>query len=153
MPIIEDPTSLPSRRSTQYPAPLNQGFDKRVKWPLTEALGLSQFGINLVTLEPGGQSSHRHWHAREDECIYVLAGEITLVLNDGERVLTAGAVAGFPAGDGNGHHLLNRSSAPATYLEIGTRSRDDDITYPDVDLKAVIRGDVLTFLRKSGEPY
>ncbi len=153
MPVIDDPTSLPARRSTKYPAPLDQGFDRRVKWPMTEALGLTQFGVNLVTLEPGGKSSHRHWHAREDEFITVLSGEITLVLNEGERVLKAGAVAGFPAGDANGHHLINKGPAPATYLEIGTRSLDDDITYPDVDLMARIRGDVLSFLHKSGEPY
>lgn len=153
MPIIEKPGELPARRGTIYPAPLNEGFDGRVKRALTGALGLTQFGVNLTTLEPGAKSSHRHWHAREDECIYVLTGELTLILDDGEHRLTAGMAAGFPAGDTNAHHLINRSAEPATYLEIGTRSDDESATYADVDLRARKQGGVYRFFHKDGTPY
>lgn len=153
MPVVTKTLDLPGRRTTIYPAPFAAGFEGRLKRPLTDALGLSQFGINLTTLDPGAQSSHRHWHVYEDECIYVLSGEVVLVTDDGEHVLGAGAAAGFPAGERNGHHLVNRSSAPVTYLEIGTRSKIEDVTYPDVDLLAEKRDGAFRFFRKSGEPY
>jgi uncharacterized cupin superfamily protein len=153
MPVIDDPMQLPGRRGTLYPARFAQGFEGRTKRALTDALGLTQFGVNLTTLEPGAMSSLRHWHAKEDECVYVLEGELVLVTDDGERVLKPGMAAGFPAGEANGHHLVNRSAAPATYLEIGTRSKDEDATYPDVDLRAEKRDGVFRFFRKSGEPY
>jgi uncharacterized cupin superfamily protein len=153
MPIIDDPSSLPARRTSIYPAPFDAGFEGRIKRALTERLGLTQFGVNLTTLEPGAMSSQRHWHANEDECVYVLEGELVLVTDDGERVLKPGMAAGFPAGEANGHHLVNRSSAPATYLEIGTRSPDEDATYPDIDLRAEKRDGKFRFFRKSGEPY
>jgi uncharacterized cupin superfamily protein len=88
----------------------------------------------------------------EDECIVVLSGSVTLVTDDGERLLTAGSAAGFPAGVANGHHLVNRGPEPATYLEIGTRSKDEDVTYPDEDLRAEKRDFAYRFLHKSGEP-
>jgi len=153
MPIIDDPMQIPGRRGTIYPAPFAQGFEGRVKRALTEALGLTQFGVNVTTLEPGAQSSHRHWHAREDECVYLLSGELVLVTDEGERVLKPGMAAGFPAGEANGHHLVNRSAAPATYLEIGTRADDEDATYSDVDLRGEKRDGQFRFFKKSGEPY
>lgn len=153
MPVIDDPAALPGRVTTIYPAPLDQGFEGRIKRAMTEGLGLTQFGINLTTLEPGAKSSHRHWHAREDECIIVVAGTVTLVTDEGERELRAGAAAGFPARVANGHHLVNRSDAPATYFEIGTRSKDEDVTYSDEDLLAEKRDFSYRFLHKSGEPY
>ena len=152
MPVIDDPMRVPGRRTTSYPAPLNEGFEGRIKRALTDRLGLTQFGVNLTTLEPGARSSHRHWHETEDEFIYVLAGQITLVTENGEQVLTPATAAAFPAGERNGHHLINRGSEAATYLEIGSRARDDAITYPDVDLKAEKRDGTLRFLRKCGEP-
>jgi uncharacterized cupin superfamily protein len=153
MAVISDPMRLPGRRSTIYPKPLDQGFEGRLKRALTEALGLTQFGVNLTTLEPGAKSSHRHWHVKEDEFIYLLSGELVLVTNDGEQVFTASMTAGFPAGDANGHHLINRSTQPATYLEIGTRSPDETVTYPDVDLRAGKRDGRFHFLHKDGTPY
>ncbi len=152
MPVIRDPRSVPARRTTIYPAPFDKGFDKRAKRALTEALGLTQFGVNLTTLEPGGQSAHRHWHAAEDEAIVVLEGTLTLVTDEGEQILTAGMMAGFPAGSANGHHLVNRGPQPGTYLEIGTRARDDDVMYSDIDLQATKRDGQFRFSRKSGEP-
>jgi uncharacterized cupin superfamily protein len=153
MPVIDDPSALPGRRGTIYPAPYDNGFDGRFKRALTEALGLTQFGVNLTTLEPGAMSSQWHWHVKEDEFVYVLDGELTLVTDAGERVLTAGMAAGFPAGEANGHHLINRSAAAATYLEIGTRSKEEHATYSDIDLRGERRDGKFRFFKKSGEPY
>jgi uncharacterized cupin superfamily protein len=80
-----------------------------------------------------------HWHAREDEFVYVLEGEVVLCTDDGERVLTAGMCAGFPAGDPNKHQLVNRSSAPARYLEMSNRDGGDDVEYAD-DVDLTVRG-------------
>lgn len=153
MPIIHDPMRVPARCGTIYPKPLDQGFDGRLKRALTERLGLSQFGVNLTTLEPGAQSSHRHWHENEDEFIYMLEGELVLVLMDGEHAIRPSMAVGFPAGDRNGHHLINRSPHKATYLEIGTRSPDENATYPDVDLRAEKRDGKFRFFHKDGTPY
>lgn len=153
MPIIDDPMQLPGRRSTIYPKPLDEGFEGRIKRALTGPLGLTQFGINLTTLEPGAQSSHRHYHMAEDEMIYMVSGEVILITSDGEQMLKASMSAGFPAGETNGHHLVNRSNAPATYLEIGTRKPNEDVTYSDVDLRAEKRAFKSQFFKKSGEPY
>lgn len=153
MPVIDDPLSLPGRRSTIYPKPLDAGFEGRIKRALTDALGLTQFGVNLTTLEPGAMSSLRHWHEKEDECVYILSGEATLVTDEGEKILMPGMAAGFPAGERNGHHLVNKGTEAVTYLEIGTRSADEDATYPDVDLRAQRRGGQFRFFRKNGEPY
>ena len=95
----------------------------RVKRRLGDACGLTRFGVNLVTLPPGGQSALRHWHTLEDEFVYVLEGEVVLVTDDGEQVLRAGDCAGYPAGKPDGHHFVNRSGAPARYLEVGNRDR------------------------------
>ena len=135
MPIIHDPMRVPGRRGTIYPKPFDEGFDGRIKRALTDRLGLRQFGVNLTTLEPGAKSSQRHWHEQEDEFIYMLEGELVLVLMDGEHTLRASMAVGFPAGDRNAHHLINRSNRIATYLEIGTRSPNEDATYPDIDLR------------------
>lgn len=153
MPVIRDPASIAGRRSTNYPAAFAAVVDGRIKRALGDACGLTQFGVNLTTLEPGAMSSLRHWHANEDECVYVLEGELVLITDEGECVLEPGMVAGFPAGDANGHHLINRSTKPATYLEIGTRSKDEDANYSDVDLRAEKRDGRYRFVRKSGEPY
>lgn len=152
MPVIETPMDLEGRRGTVYPARYAAALDGRVKRALTGALGLTQFGVNITTLEPGSVSSQRHWHAAEDEFIYVLDGVLTLVCNDGERVLIAGMCAGFPKGDANGHQLVNKGTLPATYLEVGTRSPEDDVEYPDIDMKGIKREGTYRFTRKNGEP-
>lgn len=153
MSVVEDPERLAGRRGTIYPAAFATGMDGRVKRSLTEALGLTQFGVNVTTLEPGAMSAQRHWHAQEDEFIYVLSGVLTLVNNDGERVLEPHTAVGFPRGDGNGHQLLNKGSVPATYLEIGTRSPDDDVDYPDIDMKGQKRDGRYRFFHRNGDPY
>ena len=153
MPIITDPMALEGRRGTMYPGALATGFDKRTKRMMTTALGLTQFGVNMTTLEPGAMSSLRHWHAKEDECVFILTGEVVLVTNDGETPLRAGMAAGFPAGDANGHHLVNRSEAPATFLEIGSRSENEDVTYSDADLRLIRTAGDNRMTRKTGEGY
>ena len=97
---------------------------------------MKNFGVNLTTLEPGAWSAHRHWHTRQDEMIYLLEGELTLVTDGGRQVLKPGAVVGFPANSGEGHNLINTGTITAIYLEIGDRLPGDDVFYPDVDLTA-----------------
>ena len=149
-----DPQTVPARDGSSYPAPFRAAVEARAKRALGDATGLSQFGVNLVELPPGCWSSQRHWHTHEDEFVYVLDGELVLVSDAGEQVLRAGMAAGFPAGEPDGHHLINRSDRPATYLEVGTRREDlDEVDYPDIDLAIRLRDGRQVFVSKSGEPY
>jgi uncharacterized cupin superfamily protein len=127
-----------------------QGREKRV---LGDVFGLTQFGVNLTTLAPGSASALRHWHAREDEFVFVVSGEITLIDDLGEHVLTPGMCAGFKAGVANGHCLVNKSAASASYIEIGTRASEESAEYPDVDLKAEKRAGKWSYMKKDGTPY
>lgn len=129
-----DPSTLGSQTRTGYPAPFDKVTSGRSKRVLTQALGLSQFGVNITELAPGSASALRHWHSHEDEFIYVVSGEITLVSNAGEQVLRAGMVAGFPAGVEDGHCVQNKSAHPAVILEVGSRNMLDEGNYPDDDL-------------------
>ena len=129
--------SLPEVHGSGYPEPFKSRMGDRVKRRLGEAFGLTQFGVNLVVLGPGGQSALRHWHTHEDEFLYLLEGELVLVTNAGEQVIRTGDCAGYRAGESDGHHLINRGDAPARYLEIGSRSEDDLAFYPDDDLMLV----------------
>ncbi|HXC55701.1 MAG TPA: cupin domain-containing protein [Rhizomicrobium sp.] len=107
-------------------------FAGRHEAQLGTAVGLAQFGVNHVVLEPGARSSLRHWHAGEDEFVYVLSGALTLIDGNGEHAMTPGSVAGFVAGEPNAHHLANRSAAPASFLVVGTRKPGvETIHYPD----------------------
>ena len=144
-----DPENLPTRTGSSYPEPFKAEVRDRQKKVLGDEVGLTHYGVNLVELSPGAWSAQRHWHTREDEFVYVLKGELTLVTNDGERLLRTGMAAGFPAGDEDGHHLVNRGDEPAVYLEIGDRIADDDCHYPDIDL--FLSGG--KFAHKGGEPY
>jgi len=129
-----DPATLPEHRGSGYPEPFRSRMGDRVKRRLGEACGLTRFGINLVTLGPGGQSALRHWHTLEDEFVYVLSGEIVLITDGGEQVLGPGMCAGYPAGSRDAHHFVNRHRDPAVYLEIGNRTPGDVAFYPDDDL-------------------
>jgi uncharacterized cupin superfamily protein len=152
MPKI-DIASLPVETGTNYPQPFRSVVAGRERKRLGNAVGLDQFGVNLTRIKPGTSSALRHWHAVEDEFVYVLEGEVVLVEEGVETVLRPGDAAGFKANSGNGHHLVNRSTRDAVYLEIGTRAIRDRVVYPDVDL--VNQKDELgtRFFRKSGEPY
>ena len=129
-----DLASAPCADGTLYPPPFDEPCRKRRRIRLGDAAGLTQFGVNLCTLPPGAWSSQRHWHSHEDELIYVVAGEVVLVTNGGEEVLTAGDCAGFKAGDPDGHSFQNRSNADVVLLEIGTRNKQDAARYSDIDM-------------------
>jgi uncharacterized cupin superfamily protein len=134
-----------------YPPPFDAPCAGRTRRRLGNAGGLRDFGVNLMTLPPGGWSSQRHWHSHEDEFVYVLEGELMLVEDGGETLLRAGDCAGFPKGSGNGHHMINRSSAVALYLEVGSRSTLDLIRYSDIDMMSAAADG--RFTRKDGTPY
>ena len=112
---------------------------------------MTQFGVNLLTLPPGVWSSQRHWHTDEDEFVYVISGEVTLIDNDGEHVLRAGDCAAFPKNVPNGHQLVNKSDAVAMCLEVGSRSAEDGCDYPDIDMKIERGGE--DFVHRDGRPY
>jgi uncharacterized cupin superfamily protein len=123
---------LPARRGSGYPSPHDAPCRERIRRALGDAFGLSQFGVNLLELPPGTWSSQRHWHERQDELVYVVEGEVTLVTDEGETILTPGMTAGFRAGSGNGHHLVNRSDATVRVLEVGTRTVEEVAHYSDI---------------------
>ena len=141
------------RTIAAYPGGLHQGTEGRTKVMLGDVCGLTQFGVNLTRLAPGARSSHRHWHEREDEFVYVVEGEVVLIEDDGETVLRAGDSAGWKAGSPNGHCLVNKSGSDAVFVEIGTRSPTDKFHYPDVDLAGVKDESGARFTRKNGESY
>lgn len=148
-----DIDGLPVDTRTPYPPPFDRVVHGRERRRLGNAAGLDQFGVNLTTLRPGAASALRHWHASEDELVFVLEGEVVLVEDDGETVLKPGDAAGFKANSGNGHHLVNRATADAIYLEIGSRSKYERVEYPDVDLVAIRDDQGWRFTRKNGDPY
>jgi uncharacterized cupin superfamily protein len=152
MPKIDiDNLSIDS--ATGYPEPFRQVVLGRSRKRLGNAVGLTQFGVNLTTLKPGAASAQRHWHAVEDEFVYMLAGEVVLCEDGGEIVLRPGDAAGFKAGVANGHCLVNRSDRDAVYLEIGTRAVRERAEYPDIDMRMERDEKSARFLHKSGEPY
>jgi uncharacterized cupin superfamily protein len=152
MPKI-DIANLPVDTRTGYPPPFDRVVLGRERKRLGNAVGLDQFGVNLTTLKPGAASALRRWHEQEDELIFVLEGEVVLIEDDGEIVLKRGDAAGFKANTPNGHHLVNKSSRDAVFLEVGTRSKHERAHYPDVDMMAVRDEKGMRFTHKNGEPY
>ncbi|HEY5338433.1 MAG TPA: cupin domain-containing protein [Rhizomicrobium sp.] len=150
MPKI-DIASAEEKRGSGYPAPFDQPCAARLRKRLGDAGSLNDFGVNLLTLAPGVWSSQRHWHSREDEFVYVLAGEVVLVTDAGEEILRTGDCAAFPKGVANGHHLINRSDKPATCLEVGTLAENDRTDYPDLDM--IFNEHVDAYTRRDGTPY
>lgn len=149
-----DLAAIPTQTGTNYPAPFRAVVKGRSRRKVGEAVGLKNFGVNLTTLAPGAQSALRHYHSAQDEFIYVISGELTLITNEGEQTLIAGEMAGFAAGIANGHHLVNRTSQPATYLEVGDRTTPDRADYPDDDLICMPTEDGSTqFEHRNGAPY
>ncbi len=141
------------RRGSRYPAPHNAPCIGRAKYVLGDQFGLDQFGVNLAVIEPGSWSAQRHWHEQEDEFVYVLEGELVLVDDSGEHVLTPGMCAGFKAGNGNGHCLQNRTSKRALYLEVGSRKEGEIAHYSDIDMKALPDGGKYKFVKKDGSSF
>jgi uncharacterized cupin superfamily protein len=147
-----DPSGVEGRKGTLYPEAFRARVAGREKRALGNALGLKNFGVNLVRLEPGAQSALRHWHDRQDEFVWIVEGEVTLITNAGEQVLRAGRCAGFPAGSGDGHHLVNRSERDAWFLEVGDRTAGDAVVYPDDDI-AAHGNSTYVFTRKDGRAF
>ena len=146
-----DMASVLKIKGSGYPAPFDAPCAERLRQRLGPPGELTDFGVNLMRLPPGNWSSQRHWHSHEDEFVYVLEGELTLIEDGGETVLRAGDCAAFPKGTGNGHHMINRSGATAIYLEVGSRSRADVITCSDIDMiSANVDG---RFVHKDGTPF
>jgi uncharacterized cupin superfamily protein len=141
-------------KPSNYPEPFASRVAGREKRPLGDLFGLRNFGVNLTRLAPGAISALRHAHSTQDEFVYILEGRPTLVTDEGETVLDPGTCAGFQAGTGNAHHLVNRSMQDVVYLEVGDRSAGDSAIYPDDDLKADLGPDGRwRFTRKDGTPY
>ena len=153
MPKI-DIRRIPAQQIASYPKEYASVISGREKQRIGDAVGLTQFGVNITRIKPSSASALRHWHHNEDEFVFVLEGELALVEDEGEVTLKAGEAAGFKAGVPNGHHLINKSERDAVYLEIGTRAPSERAEYPDVDLRLTRDEDgKFSLTRKSGEPY
>jgi uncharacterized cupin superfamily protein len=139
--------------SGRYPKQFSPPFAGREKQALGNAADLTQFGVNLMRLKPGAISALRHWHEQEDEFVFVVEGELTLIEDEGETALRAGEAAGFKGGVANGHHLVNRSQQDSVFLVVGTRASPERIHYPDNDLVYDYDGMSFTFTHRSGTPY
>ena len=149
-----DPLTLPESNATTYPEPFRALNQQRWNRRLGNHAGLRNFGVNLTRIAPGGQSSSRHAHAKQDEFVYVLEGTVELETDAGTEVLRAGMCAGFPAGTGNAHRFVNRSDADVLLLAIGDRTPDDEVTYADVDMHLHYGPDGRpVYTRKDGTPY
>ena len=140
-------------KPSNYPEPFASRMAGREKRPLGDLFGLANFGVNLTTLAPGAVSSLRHRHSKQDEFIYILEGHPTLITNAGETLLAPGMCAGFKADNGDAHQLVNLSSEPVTYLEIGDRSPGDTGSYPDDDIIAILVDGKWRFTHKDGRSY
>ena len=150
-----DATSVaPAAKHTNYPDAFATRVAGREKRRLGDYFGLSNFGVNLTRLAPGAMSALRHAHSRQDELVYILEGCPTLLTDTNEVELAPGMCAGFKAGTGDAHHLVNRTQADVVFFEVGDRSAGDTVEYPDDDLRAVLGSDrKWSFLHKDGTPY
>jgi uncharacterized cupin superfamily protein len=148
-----DPMDLPETNFTSYPEEFRPENGKRWNRRLGEQAGLKNFGVNLTRIEPGGQSSARHAHTRQDEFMWVISGEVVLETDEGSQTLGPGACAGFAAGSGNAHRFINRTARDAYLLVVGDRTLPEDVEYPDIDLHLRVSADGKpTFTKKDGTP-
>ena len=153
-PITLSAAEAPLRtKASSYPEPFASMMKGREKRPLGDLFGLNNFGVNLTRLPPKAMSALRHAHSKQDEFVYVLEGHPTLITDAGETRLAPGMCAGFKAGTGDGHHLVNQSDEDVVYLEVGDRLPGDTGSYPDDDLQAAMVDGKWRFTRKDGTPY
>jgi uncharacterized cupin superfamily protein len=146
-----DLSAVPIQTGSSYPPPFDAPCNDQASQRLARNAGLTLFGVNLTVIAPGAWSSQRHWHSHEDEFVWVVEGELTLVSDDGEEVLRAGDCAAFRLGDPDGHHLVNRSDRPAKVLEIGNSHPEDRCVYPDIDM--IAEPGVAAYSHRDGTPY
>lgn len=147
-----DLSLVPVKTGSSYPGNLSAQMDGRTQRAVGKAGGMTQFGANIVTLAAGALSSLRHWHEKQDEFLIVLSGELTLIDDTGETVLTQGDCAAFPAGDANGHHIVNKSGAEGSFFVVGTHTTTEVAHYCDVDMKVQVADGTFAFTRRDGTP-
>ncbi|MEP2530875.1 cupin domain-containing protein [Shimia sp.] len=147
-----DLSQIASTSRCSYPGKLADGFEGRSSQAVGDASGITQFGVNLVRLAPGAQSSLRHYHMKQDEFLIMTEGELVLVDDNGAHVRHPGDCASFPARDANGHHLINKTDVPAAFLVVGTRTPTETAFYSDIDMKVNVDTDGYSFTRKDGSP-
>ena len=153
-PTAIDVSEAPARaRASSYPEPYASRMSGRKKHPLGDLFGLTNFGVNLTRLAPNAVSALRHAHTKQDEFLYILQGHPTLHTDEGRTRLSPGMCAGFKAGSGNAHRLINETSDEVVYLEVGDRTPGDEGSYPDDDLKAILADGKWKFVHKDGTPY
>jgi len=153
-PIAVTASEAPARtKPSNYPEPFASRMVGREKRPLGDLFGLINFGVNLTRLAPNAVSALRHAHTKQDEFIYILQGYPTLHTDEGRTQLSPGMCAGFKAGTGNGHCLINETSEEAVYLEVGDRTPGDEGSYPDDDIKALLVESKWKFFHRDGTPY
>jgi len=140
-------------KPSNYPEPFASRMKGREKRPLGDLFGLTNFGVNLTRLVPGGSSALRHAHSKQDEFVYILAGRPTLHTDEGEIALAPSMCAGFKAGTGNAHRLVNETSEDVVYLEVGDRTPGDAAIYPDDDIRAELVDGKWRFAHKDGTAY
>ncbi len=153
-PVAFDSLTLPESNATRYPAQFRADNQKRWNRRLGSHVRLRNFGVNLTRIIPGGQSSARHTHSKQDEFIYVLKGEVVLETDAGAETMRPGMCVGFPAGGGNAHRFVNRSKADVLLLVVGDRTPGDAVSYPDIDLHARMDASgKYIYTRKDGTPH
>jgi uncharacterized cupin superfamily protein len=146
-----DLSGVPTQTGSSYPPPFDAPCKNQSTQRLARHAGLTLFGVNLTVIAPGAWSSQRHWHSHEDEFVWVMEGELTLVTDAGEEVLRPGDCAAFRRGDPDGHHLINKSGRPARVLEIGNSDPKDRCLYSDIDM--VAEPGAAHFSHRDGTPY
>lgn len=151
---VFDALSVPESNATGYPEPYRTINSKRYNRRLGNHAGLTNFGVNITRIAPGGQSSCRHAHSKQDEFVYMLEGEAVLETNAGEQIMKPGMCAAFPAGTGDAHRFVNKTDRDVVYMVVGDRTADDEVVYPDVDLAGKMGPDGrIIYTHKDGRPY
>jgi len=150
---LMDPMAVTPSFGSNYPPEFAAVCARREKRRLGDAFGLKNFGVNLVRLPPAQASANRHWHSAQDEFVYILEGEATLVTDAGETLMGPGTMMGFPANTPDGHQLVNKSDSDVLYLEVGDRSGGDNVDYPDIDLMTRFIDGERRYVHNDGTPY
>ena len=152
-PSVVKASDLPVRTGSSYPPEFANHVAGRSGVALGNPFDLTQFGVNIVTLQPGAWSSHRHWHEKEDELVYALDGKMVLIDDQGRHDFLPGMTAGFKANNGNGHHIINETKEPARFLVVGTRADNEVAHYSDVDMHGMKTEKGFVFTRKDGSNF